>query len=314
MPVTLLDLARPAAWTPWWVGVAFVVGLSVAGFVVALPGRGFGMPRWQRVSRLGLLLALAAGFAAPPCMLAALARPDRVGLLYTRGEGSWLVSGAMFFPLYLVALTVFAWATMRRDLAAAEGRAWLSRLHRLASLGGGGAPQVRQLAMFAAGGLGVFAMLGVGAELRPAWNNFFLPWHLAVTALAGALGAVLLLDRLADGTSDPGMTALLSRGTAGVLVVGMALGPESWHAPAVLAEAGALLAALAGPARLGWLVGLLAVAAAWAARWGIVMPNTDWTGIQFFLAPLGLSGLLLALLAGIAALTPVLGPRRAEDE
>ncbi len=231
MHVTLLDLARPVEWTPWWAAVAFLVGMSVGGFVLALPGRAFGMPRWQRVSRLGLLVALAAGIAAPPCMLAALARPDRVGLLYARAEGSssWLATCATLMPAYLAALAVFAWTTLRRDLAAAEGRGVLAWLQRAASLGGGGAPRLRMLAMFTAGGLGFVLMLGVAAELRPAWESALLPWHLAVTALAGALGAVLVLDRLAGGLRDAATMALFARGAAGLLVLGMMLGREPWH-------------------------------------------------------------------------------------
>ncbi len=310
MNLTLLDLAQPVGWTPWWAAVAFLVGLSVGGFVLALPGRAFGMPRWQRVSRLGLLVALAAGISAPPCMLAALARPDRVGLLYARAEGSssWLATCATLMPAYLAALTVFAWTTLRRDLAAAEGRGVLARLQRVASLGGGGAPRLRMLTMFAAGGLGLAMMLGVAAELRPAWNSALLPWHLAVTALAGALGAVLVLDRLAGGVRDAGTMALFARGAAGVLVLGMMLGRESWHSPAVIAEGLAALLALVWPARLGWLVGLLVIAACWLVRWNLVATDADWTGP----APLGTAGLLVVLLAGIAALAPVLGPRRAE--
>ena len=68
--------------------VSFLVGLSVGEFALALPGRAFGVPDWQRASRLGLLVALAAGLAAPACMLAALARPERIGLLYSRPDGS----------------------------------------------------------------------------------------------------------------------------------------------------------------------------------------------------------------------------------
>ena len=307
MHVTLLDLARPVEWTPWWAAVAFLVGMSVGGFVLALPGRAFGMPRWQRVSRLGLLVALAAGIAAPPCMLAALARPDRVGLLYARAEGSssWLATCATLMPAYLAALAVFAWTTLRRDLAAAEGRGVLAWLQRAASLGGGGAPRLRMLAMFTAGGLGFVLMLGVAAELRPAWESALLPWHLAVTALAGALGAVLVLDRLAGGLRDAATMALFARGAAGLLVLGMMLGREPWHpSPAILAEGVAALLALAWPARLGWLVGLLAVAVCGAVRWDLVA--TAWS----VPAPLGTAGLLLVLLVGITALAPVMGPRR----
>ena len=311
MDVTLLDLARPVAWTPWWAAVSFLVGLSVGGFALALPGRAFGVPDWQRASRLGLLVALAAGLAAPACMLAALARPERIGLLYSRPDGSsGLAAGAVLTPSYLAALAVFAWTTMRRDLGATTGGGWLARLHRVAALGGGGAPQLRMAAMIATGVLGFFLLRATAGELRPAWGSTGQPWHLAMTALAGALGAVLVLDRLAGGARDAGMTALLARATAGVLVIGMVLGGNSAASVGVIAEGIAALVALAWPARLGWLAGAAALAACWAVRWDLVAAGAFWPWNQALLAPLGTAGLLAALLASILALAPVLGPRR----
>lgn len=314
MTMPLLDLPQTIAWTPWWAAASLLTGLSVAGFALALPGRAFGLPRWQRPSRLGLLLALAAGIAAPACMLAALHRPDRVGLLYSHADGtSWLTTGATLMPAYLAALAVFAWTTLRRDLAAATGRSLLSRLHRVAALGGGGAPRLRMLAMLATGALGAAMLLATGAELSPAWSSPLLPWHLILTALAGALGAVLLLDRLAGAAIDRATTARLCQGATIILVAGMAIGRESWTAVPVLAEAASVLIALAAPARLGWLAGLLALAAAWGVRWHLVMADAAPIAIPDLAAPLGMAGLLLVLLPGIAALAPVLGPRRARE-
>ena len=309
MSVILLDLPPPVEWSPWFVAVFFLAGLSVGGFVLALPGRAFGLQRWQIVSRLGLLLALAAGLAAPPCLLAALARPDRGGLLYARGEGSWLVSVVQLLPGYLAVLALFAWTTMRRDLAAAEGGNWLARLHRAASFGGGGAPGLRQITMFLTGGLGLGVLLMVAAGLRPAWDSPLLFWHLVLTGLAGALGAVLVLDRLAGEKTD--FSPLLCRATAGVLALGMLLGRASWDSVAMATAIWTGLVALMWPARLGWLAGLLALAGSWAVRWGIVMAHTDLAGFGWLLAPLGMAGLLIVLLTGLAAVLPVLGPRRA---
>lgn len=315
MPVPLLALVHPATWTPWTAAVSFLVGLSVGGFFIALPGRGFGVPRWQRASRLGLLLALAAGFAAPPCMLAALARPDRVGLLYARPDGSsWLDTGAVLMPCYLAALVLFAWTSMRRELAAAEGNGWLARLHRAVALGGGSAVALRQVAMLAGTVLGVGIMLGTGAELRPAWNSALLPWHLALTALAAALGAVLVLGRVVAGGRDPGTTETLAQITALVLVLGMLLGRESWGSPAVAAAGWSVVVALVWGDRLAWLVGLLALAAGWLVRWNFVTAGADWDGGRLLLAPAGMVGLLLVLLLAIAALAPVMGPRREGDQ
>ena len=314
MPVTLLDLARPAAWSPWWAAVSLLVGLSACGFVIALPGRAFGLPRWQRASRLGLLLALAAGLAAPFSMLAALARPDRVWLLHTQSDGaSWLATSIWLVPAYLAALVVFAWTTLRRDFGAAEGTGWLSRLHRVLAIGGGGAPGLRQVAMFAAGGLAIALMLAAAAELRLAWTSPLLPWHLALTALAGALGAVLVLDRVMPGKRDLATTVLLARIAAGVLALGMALGRESWDSPAIAAGGWAIVLALGWADRLGWLAGLLILAASWVVRWSLVSPGAEWGGDRL-LAPLGMVGLLLVLLVAIAALAPVLGPRRVETQ
>ena len=164
--------------------------------------------------------------------------------------------------------------------------------------------------MIATGVLGFFLLRATAGELRPAWGSTGQPWHLAMTALAGALGAVLVLDRLAGGARDAGMTALLARATAGVLVIGMVLGGNSAASVGVIAEGIAALVALAWPARLGWLAGAAALAACWAVRWDLVAAGAFWPWNQALLAPLGTAGLLAALLASILALAPVLGPRR----
>lgn len=63
--------------------------------------------------------------------------------------------------------------------------------------------------------------------------------------------------------------------------------------------------------RWGWLVGLLALIASFTVRWNLVTPVTEWDDGRLLLAPGGMSGLLVVLLLAIAAVTPVLGPRRA---
>jgi len=179
--VTLIDLAFPVAWPPWRTGTFLLLFLSASGFLLALPGRGFGFPRWQRVSRWALLAALACALAAPLSLAASLHRPDRVMLLFTRAGGA-----AWIGPCYLAALTLFAWTTMLRDLAAATGADLRARLHRAASLGGGGAPRLRTLAMLLTAGFG-FILL---PRTHPTGNAAPSP---DLATLAGGAGLAVAL-------------------------------------------------------------------------------------------------------------------------
>ncbi|CAH2604488.1 Tetrathionate reductase subunit C [Rhodovastum atsumiense] len=324
--------ASPLVWQVWTAQFLFLAATSFGAFLLALPGRAFGHPHWQRVSRLGLLVALACGVAAPVALLAGLAQPARALTIYARGNGSSaMTSVAWMLPCYLGALVVFAWTTLRRDLAAAEGPGLRAKLHRIASLGGGGAPRLRLLAMIAAAGCGL-GLLICGARVltavpaRELWNTPLLPWIFAVAGLAGALGLALVLDRSCAPAGsrtlcEPRMTALLAWGTVAALAILAGLG-WGWMggSPVVTALAGAAgLALLPALLRAGWLVGGIAAASGWGMDWVVLAGGQSLPGSSVAdLLPdlpalsglLGATGLLLFLVIALAGSLPVLGPHR----
>lgn len=346
--IEVVNVTREASWLPWAVQYFFLVALSVCCFLLTLPGFVLGRVGWLRAGRLALVGALVCGIAAPVALLADLHQPGRFWHFYAFPNlRSWMAWGAFFIPAYVGGLILYAWALMRPALAAAPCRsALLARVWRIASLGGGAAPQlVRALAAFTA----VFALLVLlytGMEVmvvraRPLWNTPFLPVQFAVTGMVGALGLVLVLDRL-HGPSDRAMAAMLSRLLAIAMMAALVLGAvwlgfgilrsdrvhaaalasvadaPAWRMTAVWAGLAAMLTiGLALLPRGGWLAGLVALHAAWMFRWtvfigGQTVPKTGAGQYEYhlplghdgLLGILGTGGLCLFLLIAITSLLP----------
>lgn len=334
--IEMVNITRPVAWLPWAVQYFFLIGISVTSLFLALPGLAFDRPRWRRIGGLALWGALACGIAAPVALLADLHQPGRFWRFYLHPNlHSWMAIGAFLIPGYLAGLLLFTWAALRPALARAPGGTLTARLQRLAALGGGAAPRLRALGAVLAVGFGAGVLLYTGMEVmvvraRPLWNTPLLPVQFALTALVGALGLALVLDRLSP-PRQPASTALLSRLTAAGLLGALAVGGvwlasgltgldpvaatalaalaglRAWEITAVWTVVASLVTtaiALAAPVRAGWLVGLLALHACWMFRWtvfigGQSVPKTG-AGMYDYQLPLGHDGLLG--IAGVAGL------------
>lgn len=325
--IEVVNITREAAWLPWAVQYFFLIGLSVAGFALTLPGFVLARPDWLHTARLALVVALVAGLAAPVALLADLHQPGRFWRFYAHPNlHSWMAWGAFFIPGYLAGLLLYAWAVLRPALAKAPapyrfvGCAW-----RLVALGGAPAPLLVRAAAAWTVAFALLVLLYTGMEVmavraRPLWNTPLLPVQFAVTGFAGALGAVLGLDRVLGRPNTVlarrlapllGWTmalallvgavwlsiGLLRRDPVHVAALGSVAGSEAWRMTALWAGAAALATiALSLLPSLGWLAGLLALHAAWMFRWtvfigGQTVPKTG-AGFYAYHLPLGHDGLL----------------------
>jgi len=328
--IEVLNVSPEVAWLPWAVSYFFLIGLSYCSFLLTLPYFVFGHAQHEKLARLTLLGALASGLTAPVALLSDLHGPGRFLNFYLHFQPqSWMSWGALFIPFFLGSLLLYAWMVLRIDLAARgqTGTSWCSRLCRLAG-GGGPAPRWAILASACLTLLGALLVaLYTGMEVmvvlaRPLWNTPFLPLQFVATALAGALGLALVLNRFIgdrDGTLDIGLNRLLVLALALVLMLGggwlyvsmsgisashsaafnQVAGMPEWQftaAWALLATIVPLALALWGPASSGLISGLIAVHSAWMMRWTIFIggqsiPKTGAGAFDYHL-PLGGDGLL----------------------
>lgn len=331
--VEVLNVTREIAWLPWAVSYFFLIGLSYGCFLLTLPHFVFGRARHERLARLALLGALTCGLSAPVALLADLHGPGRFLNFYLHFQPqSWMSWGAFFIPLYLGGLLLYAWLALRGDFAAAphNGSAFLRRLYRLAGRGG----TASQKAVSAAALLtligAVLVAVYTGMEVmvvqaRALWNTPFLPLQFAATAVTGAIGLCLLLNRSTSGRNgrDVQLEARLNRLLALALAVVLTLGGgwlfvsmsgispshsaafaqvaglPQWQLSAVWAVLATVLPmalALWRPASSGLITGLIAVHSAWMMRWTIFIggqgiPKTG-AGLYDYHLPLGSDGLL----------------------
>ena len=73
--VEVINVTREVAWLPWAVQYFFLIGLSVGGLLLSLPGYAFARDGWRPLGRLALIMALTCGLAAPVALLST--SPDR---------------------------------------------------------------------------------------------------------------------------------------------------------------------------------------------------------------------------------------------
>lgn len=326
--VEVVNVSREVAWLPWAVQYFFLIGLSVGAFLLSLSWFVLRWPAWQRVSRIALLGALTCGLTAPVALLADLHQPGRFLNFYLHPNlDSWMAWGAFFIPLYLAGLVLYSWLALRPDLK------------RLADAGGRGAAVYRALAYGGHDSLGairaatVLALAGAGlvalytgmevmvVSARPLWNTPFLPLQFFLTALAGAIGLVLVLDRLVgDGgaATEAPLLRLLAMTQVLVLAVGavwLLLGVSGlslrhaealaqvapsagWRITAVWAAGSALATLWLALRRPQWRLaaGLIALHSAWMMRWTVFIggqgiPKTG-AGYYSYSLPLGHDGML----------------------
>lgn len=228
--VELINVTQAPSWLPWGVLYFFLIGLSYAGFFLSLPAFVFGRDRLERAGRLGLVVALTCGIAAPIALVADLHQPARFYNFYLHfTPGSWMSWGSFFLPAYIGGLVIYAWLVYRPGLAdQAQSRSGIAAsVFRL--LGGPAAPAgVRLLGIFTAVAASL-VLLYTGVEMavvatRPLWHSVFMPLLFVSTAVAGASGLALVLGRLFDeqaGATFPslGQTLTVSAGVSLLLAV-----------------------------------------------------------------------------------------------
>jgi len=327
--VEVINVTREVAWLPWAVQYFFLIGLSVGGVLLSLPGYAFARDDWRKLGRLALIVGLTCGLAAPVALLSDLHQPGRFWHFYVvLRPTSWMWWGSIFIPFYITGLLVYGWACFREELRE-HGRvdSRLAGLYRLAALGGGRDDRLIWVTGLIVLAGAVLVALYTGVEVavvraRPLWHSPLLPVQFLTTALAGAAGLVLVLNRLvADGDRVVEVRAnrMLAAFLAVVMLCGglwLALGlfaidpdhvaaldsvanSQAWRVTAIWAVAATVLPfviAIAKPVGTGLLTGLIAIHSAWMFRWtvfidGQTVPKTG-AGFYAYALPAGPDGLL----------------------
>ena len=305
--IEIFNVTRGAAWLPWAVQYFFLIGLSYGSFMLTLPYFVFGRAQHERLGRLALLGALVCGLTAPVALLADLHGPGRFYHFYLYFQPqSWMSWGSFFIPLYLGGLMLYAWLALRSGPARR--------------------PALAAAALLTLAGA-VLVALYTGMEVmvvkaRPLWNTPFLPLQFAATAFVGAVGLMLLFNRLIgrrDTQLEISLNRLLVFALAAVLTLGgswlfvslsglsplhsaalnQVAGLPQWQFTAVWAVLASILPmalAIWRPAGSGLMTGLIAVHSAWMMRWTILIggqaiPKTG-AGLYDYHLPLGSDGLL----------------------
>ncbi|MHB1332446.1 MAG: NrfD/PsrC family molybdoenzyme membrane anchor subunit [Sulfuriferula sp.] len=352
----VINVAREVSWLPWAVQYFFLIGLSVGCFLLTMPWFVLRRPGWERAGRLALLGALTCGLTAPVALLSDLHQPGRFLNFYLYPHpGSWMSWGSFFIPLYLGGLALYTWLVLRPDLkrmADAGGR-WASVYRAVAYGGHDSLGAIRIAAMLTLTGAALVALY-TGMEVmvvhaRPLWNTPFLPVQFFITAVAGAIGLVLVLDStIGDGRATEGTNLLrllaatqvlvLALGAAWLLLGATGLSPSitnalaevapsgAWRITAVWAVGSTLATLWLAVRHPGWrmVAGLIALHSAWMMRWTIFIggqeiPKTGAGYYHDYHLPLGQSGVLgiigttglwIALLIILISILPWAGQRR----
>lgn len=353
--VEVVNVSREVAWLPWAVQYFFLIGLSVGSFLLTLPWFVLRWPAWQRVSRVALLGALTCGLTAPVALLADLHQPGRFLNFYLHPNlGSWMAWGAFFIPFYLGGLVLYSWLVLRPDLKrlADTGGRWAAAYRAFAYGGHDSLGAIRIAAVLALAGAALVALY-TGMEVmvvsaRPLWNTPLLPVQFFITAVAGAIGLVLVLDRFVGddrAAAEAPLLRLLATTQLLVLAVGAVwlllgisgLSPRhaealaqvapsaAWQITAVWAAGSALATLWLAVRHPEWRLaaGLIALHSAWMMRWtvfigGQEIPKTG-AGYYVYHLPLGHEGVLgivgtaglwIAILILLISVLPWTGQRR----
>lgn len=180
MPVTeILSPHYEAAWLPWAVQYFFLVGIAATSAIVAA-ACSFARPnsQWDRMLPSVTTLLLVCAIAAPVALLADLHQPGRFWRFYVNfTPWSWMSWGALLLPLFTL-------------IAIAFGVLWWLGLRRLQRVAG-------VVLVLSA----VSILVYTGAEVmilraRILWHTYMLPVNLALTALLGTVGGIVLISRL----------------------------------------------------------------------------------------------------------------------
>lgn len=325
--IEVVNVSREVSWLPWAVQYFFLIGLSVALFLMSLPGALKGGNAQERFARLALLGALVCGLVAPVALLADLHQPGRFWRFYTQPNlKSWMAWGAFFIPGYLGGLMVYAYAAFRPELAASRSGPF-APLHQRLALPKLPMPWLPKVAAGVTVLFGALVLLYTGMEVmvvraRPLWNTPLLPLQFVATAFTGAAGLVLVLNALLDGrdaATHETAARWLKASLLATIVLGLIwfalgfFGLSSTHAQALASVSGVpywqttalwagaatmapLLLMVLRPGAFGLMLGVIALHAAWMFRWSVFIggqsvPKTG-AGLYAYSLPLGREGLL----------------------
>lgn len=195
--------ATDLALLPWAVQFFFLITISIAAFLLSLPGLVGRLPTWHAGSRRALMVSLAFGYVAPFTLLADQ-HPH---------ASSWIDWEAYLIPFYLLGLGLFAWLCLRPTLGKLADRgsphARIQRIYRALAYGGldsRGAALVAALlcgmgalAVLAYSGMEIMYLAGgqglayTGYALRHSLDGMTLNGVLGMVATAGLCMTLYLL-------------------------------------------------------------------------------------------------------------------------
>lgn len=327
--VETLNITYQVGWLPWAVQYFFLIGLSYCAFFLSLPGVVLNKPQWKTPSNYALIVMLVTGLVAPVALLADLQQPARFLNFYLHFQKtSWMSWGSIFLVSYVVLFLVYGFLALQPLLRASAQRphryAIVARWLVLPKLPGQGVVKlVAGLTLVAA----ILVMLYTGMEVavikaRPMWHSAMVPVQFALTALAGAAGACLILNFFTAHRHDRGVTrplvkvifwtqlAIISLGAIWLFLGMTGLSTNiayamnliqfinRWELFTVVGVAvivTTLVLAYRWPGN-GLLLGILTVLTVWVFRWTVFMggqeiPKTG-AGSYTYTLPWGPDGLL----------------------
>lgn len=327
--VETLNITHKVGWLPWAVQYFFLIGISYCSFFLSLPGVVFKKPEWKVPSNYALILMLTCGLIAPVALLADLHQPGRFMNFYLHFQTtSWMSWGSIFLVFYVVWMLIYGFLALQPLLKASA-----AAQHRYSTIAGllalRAQPRhglIKMAAGFAFIGA-VLVMVYTGMEVavikaRPMWNNFAVPIQFALTAMAGAAGAALILNFFTENRRHREVTKPLVKvifwTQLAIVVVGgiwlflgfSGLSPKvvqamnlltfikQWQLFTIVGVTiifATLLFAWRYPGN-GLLLGLLSVITVWMFRWTVFMggqeiPKTG-AGSYHYTLPWGPDGLL----------------------
>ena len=242
----LLTPDQPITWLPWAVQYFFLIGLAYGALWLGAADLWRKAPD-RRLQTLAAVLMMGAGLVAPIALTADLHQPARAWHFYAQTRfGSIMWYGAYLLPLFSLLSMLLGWLLLRPALTQrGQGGDAIARLARLLCLGTwSGQAWLKPLSLLAAlSGLSIALYTGLetmAVEARPLWHSPWLPWLLIISALLGAQGALLLLNRLLAGWSGQTEATLLRQSRWTLALLALSLLGWALFGGASAAEASAL--------------------------------------------------------------------------
>ena len=199
--IETLNITHKVGWLPWAVQYFFLIGICYCSFLLSLPGVVFKKSEWKVPSNYALIMMLTCGLIAPVALLADLHQPGRFLNFYLHFQTtSWMSWGSIFLVFYIAWMVAYGFLALQpllKESAASNHR--YSKIAGFLALRNQPAHGfIKLTALFAFIGA-VLVMVYTGMEVavikaRPMWNNFAVPIQFALTAMAGAAGAALILN------------------------------------------------------------------------------------------------------------------------